>query len=363
MSKPRPIRIFTEVCGAAANINAQSLTVKEIVSRLDPNRFAVMMMNSGGPADERLRGRPNTKFVHATSHLTAARLVLECLGFHPDIYFYPLASPFNEVYLRVRKLLGLKSKIVVHVVGMVSLHDQFRRDWFGGDSVYKAIKQADAILGNSHAVAEDVSRAFNVRAETMHNGVDRRYFYPAQERGRNSRPRILYAGSYRPYKRVPELVRQAARHPEADFCLVGDGEEKQECIRLAKELGCVNVQLSGNLSPAKVGERMRASDVFFLPSVVEGHPQVLAQAAACGLPCIARDIYRPDSVVHGETGFLAADEVKMGEYLDVLLADAEMRCRFGAAGIEHAKQFDWDLIAKSWAEVFEALVRESGARN
>jgi glycosyltransferase involved in cell wall biosynthesis len=68
-------------------------------------------------------------------------------------------------------------------------------------------------------------------------------------------------------------------------------------------------------------------------------------------------------VVHGETGFLAADEVKMGEYLDVLLADAEMRCRFGAAGIEHAKQFDWDLIAKSWAEVFEALVRESGARN
>ena len=112
MRDRRDIRIFTEVCGAAANINAQSLTVKEIVSRLDPNRFAVMMMNSGGQIDERLMARPNTKFVRRSSHGTAARLLFQCLGFRPDIYFYPLASPFNEVYLRVRRTLHLKSKIV-----------------------------------------------------------------------------------------------------------------------------------------------------------------------------------------------------------------------------------------------------------
>lgn len=363
MRNHRPIRIFTEACGAAGNINAQSLTVKAIVSRLDPNRFAVMMMNSGGPVDERLVARPNTKLVQATLHGTAARLMLQCLGFRPDIYFYPLASPFNEVYLQVRKLLRLKSKIVVHVVGIVSLHNQVQRDWFGGDSVYKAIRQADAVFGNSRAVAEDVSKVFHVQAGTIHNGVDRRFFYPLGERRTNSRRRVLYVGSFRPYKRVQDAVRQAARHPEADFCLVGEGEEKQECIRLAKELGCTNVQFLGSMAPAEVGDQMRASDLFFLPSVVEGHPQVLAQAAACGLPCVARDIYRPDSVIHNKTGFLAPDDGKMGEYLDALLANHEMRARFGAAGIEHARQFDWDRIAETWAEVFESVVRGSGARN
>lgn len=363
MKRRAPIRIFTEVCGAAANINAQSLSVKEIVSRLDPERFAVMMMNSGGPADERLAARPNTEFVHVTSHGTAARLMLQCIGFRPDIYFYPVASPFNEVYLRVRQLLRLKSKVVVHVVGMISLHGQIRRDWFGGNSVYKAIEQADAVFGNSHAVAEDVSKMLRRKVGTIHNGVDRRYFYAPREPSTNARLRVLYVGSFRSYKRVQDVVREAARHPEADFCLVGEGEEKQKCIRLAKELGCANVHFLGNMPPIQVGDLMRECDLFFLPSVVEGHPQVLAQAAACGLPCIARDVYRPDAVVHAKTGFLAPDEEKMGAYLDMLLADATMRSRFGAAGIEHARQFDWDRIAQKWSEVFESLVSAPGAQS
>lgn len=293
----------------------------------------------------------------------AARLLFQCLGFRPDIYFYPLASPFNEIYLRARRTLHLKSKMVVHVVGTVSLHGQVRRDWFGGNSVYKAIAQADAVFGNSRAVAEDVSNIFHREVGTIHNGVDRRYFYPPGERSSHARERVLYVGSFRTYKRAQDVVRQAARHPEADFCLVGEGEEKQACIRLVKELGCTNVQFYGSMPPAQVGDQMRESDLFFLSSVVEGHPQVLAQAAACGLPCIARDIYSPDSVVHEKTGFLASDEGKMGEYLDVLLADAKMRSRFGAAGIEHARQYDWDRIAQTWAEVFESLVSESGARS
>jgi glycosyltransferase involved in cell wall biosynthesis len=359
----RSIRIFTEVCGAAANNNAQSLTVKEIVSRLDPERFHVMMMNSGGPVDERLKARPNTNFVHARAHGTAARLIIECLRFRPDIYFYPLASPFNEVYLGIRKGLRLKSKVVVHVVGMASLHRRLRRDWFGGESVYRAIRQADAVFGNSDAVAQDISQVFGVKAGTIHNGVDRRFFYPRPEGHLKERLRVLYVGSFRPYKRVQYVIRQAARHPEADFCLVGEGEDKALCMRLAQELGCRNVEFAGKMTPAQVGDQMRCSDLFFFPSVVEGHPQVLAQAAACGLPCIARDIYRPDSVAHNRTGFLAADEGKMGEYLDTLLADGTMRAQFGAAGIEHAMQFDWDRIAQRWAEVFESLVNRPGIRN
>jgi glycosyltransferase involved in cell wall biosynthesis len=359
MRNHRPIRIFTEVSGAAANINAQSLTVKEIVSRLDPERF-IVMMNSHGPVDDRLLARANTTFVQATSHGTAARLMMKCLHFRPDIYFYPLASPFNEVYLQMHRALNLKSKIVVHVVGTMSLRGQVRHNWFGGDSVYKAIAQADAVFGNSNAVAQDVSNVFHVKAGTIHNGVDRRFFYPATVPSNRMRLRVLYVGSYRPYKRAQEVIKQAVRHPETDFRLIGEGEEKQNCIQLAKELKCTNVEFVGNVPPAQVGHAMRESDLFLFPSVVEGHPQVLIQAAACGLPCIARDCYRPDSVVHNQTGFIASDETKFGEHLDALIADTRLRSQFGAAAIEHAKQFDWDRSAQKWADVFTSLVDGSG---
>jgi glycosyltransferase involved in cell wall biosynthesis len=47
---------------------------------------------------------------------------------------------------------------------------------------------------------------------------------------------------------------------------------------------------------------MRKADVFLFPSVLEGHPQVLGQAAACGLPAVAMDLYRPDYIVSGKRG-------------------------------------------------------------
>ena len=48
---------------------------------------------------------------------------------------------------------------------------------------------------------------------------------------------------------------------------------------------------------------MRRADLFLFPSILEGHPQVLGQASACGLPSIAMNLYRPDYVLNRESGF------------------------------------------------------------
>jgi glycosyltransferase involved in cell wall biosynthesis len=103
---------------------------------------------------------------------------------------------------------------------------------------------------------------------------------------------------------------------------------------------------------------MRQADVFFFPSILEGNPQVLLQASACGLPCVAMDFYRSDYVINGKTGFLAASDAELSEGLGRLIADAALRMNFSAAAVRHADQFDWDGIARQWSAVFEEVLHQ-----
>jgi len=101
---------------------------------------------------------------------------------------------------------------------------------------------------------------------------------------------------------------------------------------------------------------MRKADVFLFPSVIEGHPQVLGQAAACGLPCIAMNVYRPDFVVDGETGFLVATAPELSERLRMLLTQNEVRRSMSEAAVRHAAKFEWEDVTKEWERLFESVV-------
>jgi glycosyltransferase involved in cell wall biosynthesis len=103
---------------------------------------------------------------------------------------------------------------------------------------------------------------------------------------------------------------------------------------------------------------MRKAHVFFFPSILEGHPQVLGQAAACGLPVIAMNVYRPDYVLHGETGFLAESDADLTRWLGVLLRDSALRQSMASSAVRHSEKFDWDRIAQQWIEVFREVVAE-----
>jgi glycosyltransferase involved in cell wall biosynthesis len=101
---------------------------------------------------------------------------------------------------------------------------------------------------------------------------------------------------------------------------------------------------------------MRRAHIFFFPSEIEGHPQVLGQAAACGLVCIARSLYHPDYVVDEVTGLLEASEEDMSGALRRLIREPELRARMSAAAAKHAEQFDWDRITEQWQRIMELAI-------
>src|SRR6202035_27242 len=352
-SRIRPITIFTPSSAGEDNTNAQNLTVKEIVARLPSEQFQVIMMSEGKP-DPRIAARKNTELILWTEHWNTVRLFKRCLFRRPDIYFFPRYGPLDRAFFDLRKYLGKRTALVSYVVMM--MNDLTSRGLIG-----RSIVEADRVCVNSKYVGDTVREKFGLESTTIYDGVDRRFFFscPVDREIRSSNsPVVLYAGSLQPRKRVELVIQQSVRWPGVQFRIAGRGETEERCRVLCREHNCHNVSFLGHLSSSQLGEEMRKADVFFFPSLLEGHPQVLGQAAACGLPVVAMNVYRPDYVLHGETGYLAESDAELTEKLDVLLRDSALRQSMASAAACHSRKFDWDQIAQQWIGVFQDVVAQ-----
>ena len=351
------ITVFTPSYADDRNTNAQNLTVKEVVARMDPSRFRVVMLGAG-VSDPRIAGRSNTRVLPWRKHGNTARILLHLLTHVPDAYFFPREGPLDAAFLAARASLRLRSALVTYVVSG-GLSEQSDRP-----ILMRAIREGDVVAANSVHMSRTVESLGGRDVRTVYDGIDRRYYYPSGERKiQQMRLTVLFAGSFRHYKRADLVVREAAKHPEVDYRLAGAGEEESACRQLAESIGCNNVNFLGHLTALQLGEEMRRADILFFPSEIEGHPQVLGQAAACGLPCVARNSYQPDYVVDGMTGVLAGSDGQLGEALSRLIAEPDLRRQMSAAAAKHAAKFEWDRVTGQWQEIMEcAIERRSQSR-
>ena len=338
------LTVFTPSFADEANTNAQNLTAKEVVSRLPPDRFRVVLLGDGAP-DPRILARENTEILRWSRHGNTPRWLTHVLLSKTDIYFFPREGPLDTLFMFFRRSLGLSVALVTYVVAAL--------DRGVGPKMARAIREADHVVGNSRYVTQTVEERFGITAGTIYDGIKRDVFYPSSDgRQPHSKLIVFYAGSFQPGKRVNVVIREAAKWPAVEFRLAGRGEEEDKNRSLVSELGCRNVTFLGHLSQQGLAEEMRMADIFLFPSISEGHPQVLGQAAACGLPAVAMDFYRPEYVVNGETGYLVKSESELSYSLGLLLSDRDLRRRMSAAAARHALQFDWDKVARDWESAF-----------
>jgi glycosyltransferase involved in cell wall biosynthesis len=149
------------------------------------------------------------------------------------------------------------------------------------------------------------------------------------------------------------LLRAAARLPDVDVEVVGDGADRDALLALAETLGTADrVRLPGWSDAAR--SALARFDVFCLPSRVEGFPLSIVEAMLAGLPVVATRVGGvPEAVADGKTGLLvpAGDVEALTDALS-RLRDPGLRSSLGAAGRARAAA---DLTSEAMARSYERL--------
>lgn len=170
-------------------------------------------------------------------------------------------------------------------------------------------------------------------------------------------------------KGIIDLIRAAGQihrgSPEAKIVVVGGGPLERVLRVEAQKLGLERFfVMLGERTDAR--ELLSLFDVFVLPSLWEGLPLVLLEAAAMGKPIVATDIDGVREVIRdGETGLLVppANPERLAEAILRLLQDKDLAHKLG----ENAKatippSFPLSKMIEETEQLYLRLFRAATAR-
>lgn len=242
----------------------------------------------------------------------------------------------------------LKKPVLVKVATQRDVQEFASRAKPGMGTSWFFLRRAARLLAISDAIREEFAahRIAGERVAVCPNGVDTESFdaqprSPEQDALRarcNAGPDdalFVYSGRLVERKAVDVLLRAWARMQEsaARLAILGDGDERASLEALRDELGLgERCRFFGEIEDVRPW--LHAGDAFAFPSRLEGLPNALLEAMACGLPpVVARIGGCVDVVRDGESGLIFdTDDVSaLTGALDTLAGSSELRTRMGAA--------------------------------
>jgi phosphatidyl-myo-inositol dimannoside synthase len=154
----------------------------------------------------------------------------------------------------------------------------------------------------------------------------------------------------------------AARVPDVEWVVVGDGPLRAQVERLAYVHGAMDhVRFAGLVADDEREAWFRRAHVFAMPSRLsaggvggEGFGIVYLEAASYAIPVVAGNVGGAlDAVVGGETGVLIdpTDHVSVAHAISDLLLDDRRAAELGHAAAARARRFAWPVIASRVEEL------------
>jgi glycosyltransferase involved in cell wall biosynthesis len=293
----------------------------------------------------------------------AARVLLPHVrAFAPDVIFSCFLYPDGYAALKIAQALS------VPVVAM-SIGSDINRigDRISAAHTRTVLREADFLV----TVSDDLrTKAITMgasanKSRAIINGCDLSVFRVADRMAartklaiEQSADAIVYIGRMDVKKGLRELVDAAASlhaaRPGLHTYLVGEGPDRpviESAVAAQNASGYVHVV--GSCAPDDVAVWMAAANLVTLPSYMEGCPNVVLEALACGRPVVATNVGGIPEIMNNECGRLVPprDSGKLATALASVLDQS-----WDAAAISAHRGRSWEMVAAELSQVFDSLV-------
>lgn len=177
---------------------------------------------------------------------------------------------------------------------------------------------SDYIIPNSYAQKEFLEQHFSFlrkKIRVITNFTDINHFYPSSKI-KKSIPVVLTLGRYVYQKNGVRYIKAISKLRDkgihAKFLWYGDKslECYHEMYQLVLEYGLTDyVELNGSIQNPL--DAYQNSDIFCLPSVYEGYPNVICEAMACGIPIACSNVCDNGNIVKEDVNGVLFDPLSV----------------------------------------------------
>ncbi|MBK8092261.1 MAG: glycosyltransferase family 4 protein [Verrucomicrobiaceae bacterium] len=237
---------------------------------------------------------------------------------------------------------------------------------------------ASAILTASRTTFKEMPKSTQNRCVFIpENAIDLAKFPLTPRTEPHSAPdeplRLSFVGRLVALKGVDMLLEAAApllRTGGATLDIIGDGPERARLQSMIEKDGLMGaVRMDGWIDHAKLGERLRQSDLFVFPSIREFGGGAVLEAMALGIPPVVLNHGGPPELVPPGTGFVLPMSTRedivsrLRELLITVSSDRETLAEAGKRAQQHVSEFyTWEAKAKQITQVYDWLLGRREAK-
>ncbi len=230
----------------------------------------------------------------------------------------------------------------------------------------------DKIIAVSNSTKSDIINFYKIpnnKIKVIFNGINQKRYNIESRKvksSENSIRNLLYVGRLVPRKNLETLIKAIyiLKKDISDIRLLicGKGDTKYELYleSLVNRYGLKNnIEFLGFVSDKKLTKIYSESDLFILPSLVEGFGMVLTEAMGYGLPIIATNIGGVNEVVrNNEEGILVEprNPKDMANTISKLIKDKNLYKKYQKNAINRVNDFSWEKNANDTIKLYKTLL-------
>lgn len=281
-------------------------------------------------------------------------------SFKPDIVISYSVSP--SMITCLLKLLGVKYNLIVserNTTQQLNAREKLR---------FMLCRWANHIVPNSQSQASFIDKNFprlSNKVRVITNFVDTEKFVPSKEPHKTTDvTRVICVGRLAPQKNVLNFIDAVSKvvrlnnNVRFDWFGHNFGDAYVKCCYEAIDKLGLSDYFEFHPATSDVINEYQKSDVFCLPSLYEGFPNVLCEAMSCGLPVLcSRVCDNPYIIEEGKNGLLfnpkdAEDMANKMLYFCKL--PVEERYNMGKRSLEIAKKkLSKELFIQKYMDLIE----------